>query len=216
MSADSDRPVSEKKPYTPPPPPPGKEVLVSVRGVDKIFTKGGETVYALNDINIDVYQAEYLSIMGPSGSGKSTLFNMIGALDKPSRGEISVGGVSLPKLASRELSYFRCKHIGYVFQSYNLIPWLTAMGNVMLPLTFLGTPEEEARARAKHVLELVGLGHRLVRVEHPPDEFSLPAPDTFLLVLSSCISAFVMSTNFLDVDLTFLYSITSSNLPLPM
>ena len=132
MSADSDRPVSDKKPYTPPPPPPGKEVLVSVRGVDKIFTKGGETVYALNDINIDVYQAEYLSIMGPSGSGKSTLFNMIGALDKPSRGEISVGGVSLPKLASRELSYFRCKHIGYVFQSYNLIPWLTALGNVML------------------------------------------------------------------------------------
>ena len=168
----SDEPSSkspEKKPYMPPPPPPGKEVLVSVRGVDKIFTKGGETVYALNDINIDVYQAEYLSIMGPSGSGKSTLFNMIGALDKPSRGEVSVGGVSLPQLASRELSYFRCKHIGYVFQSYNLIPWLTATGNVMLPMTFLGVPEDRAREHARELLESVGLAHRL---DHLPGECS--------------------------------------------
>ena len=165
----SEESKKEKKPYVPPPPPPGKEVLVSVRGVDKIFTKGGETVYALHDINLDIYRGEYVSIMGPSGSGKSTLFNMVGALDRPSAGEVSVGGVSLPTLASSNLSYFRCKHIGYVFQSYNLIPWLTAMGNVMLPLTFLGTPEEEAKARAKHVLELVGLGHRL---DHTPGECS--------------------------------------------
>ena len=158
-----------KKPYEPPPPPPGKEVLVSVRGVDKIFTKGGETVYALHNINLDIYRNEYVSIMGPSGSGKSTLFNMIGALDVPSAGQVSVGGVSLPSLKSSELSYFRCKHIGYVFQSYNLIPWLTAIGNVMLPLTFLGTPEEQARERAKHVLELVGLAHRL---DHTPGECS--------------------------------------------
>lgn len=159
----------ERKNYVPPPPPPGKDVLVKVRGVDKIFSKGGEEVYALDDINLDIYRGEYVSIMGPSGSGKSTLFNMIGALDKPSRGEVSVGGVSLPSLASGNLSYFRCKHIGYVFQSYNLIPWLTAMGNVMLPLTFLGVEEEKARERAKHVLETVGLGHRL---DHVPGECS--------------------------------------------
>ncbi|MBR1608704.1 MAG: ABC transporter ATP-binding protein [Kiritimatiellae bacterium] len=157
------------KPYEPPPPPPGKEVLVRVRGVDKVFTKGGETVYALDKINLDVYRAEYVSIMGPSGSGKSTLFNMIGALDVPTAGEISVGGVSLPSLASSQLSYFRCRHIGYVFQSYNLVPWLTATGNVMLPMTFLGVPEARARARAREMLELVGLPHRL---DHLPGECS--------------------------------------------
>ena len=130
--------MSEEKNYMPPPPPAGKEVLVSVRGVNKVFVKGDEKVYALRNINIDVYREEYLSIMGPSGSGKTTLFNMVGALDRPTDGEVKVGGVSLPKLSSRELSYFRCKHIGYVFQSYNLIPWLTGLGNVMLPMTFLG------------------------------------------------------------------------------
>ncbi|MGI5869822.1 MAG: ABC transporter ATP-binding protein [Kiritimatiellia bacterium] len=146
-----------------------KQVLVSVRGVDKVFTKGDEKVYALRDINLDVYQAEYLSIMGPSGSGKSTLFNMVGALDKPTAGQVTVGGVSLPTLGSRELSYFRCKHIGYVFQTYNLIPWLSALGNVMLPLTFLGKDDATAEKRAKHVLDIVGLGHRL---DHTPGECS--------------------------------------------
>lgn len=155
--------------YMPPPPPAGKKVLVLVRGVDKVFVKGDEKVYALSGINLDVYREEYLSIMGPSGSGKSTLFNMIGALDKPTAGEVSVGGVSLPKLRSRELSYFRCKHIGYVFQTYNLIPWLTGLGNVMLPLTFLGVSDSEAKKRATEVMEIVGLGHRL---EHTPGEMS--------------------------------------------
>ena len=158
-----------KKPYEPPPPPPGKSVLVSVRGVDKIFTKGGETVYALHNINLDIYRNEYVSIMGPSGSGKSTLFNMIGALDVPSAGQVSVGGVSLPSLKSNELSYFRCKHIGYVFQTYNLIPWLTARGNVMLPMTFLGVDDETANKRAVECLEMVGLAHRL---DHTPGECS--------------------------------------------
>ena len=136
--------------YMPPPPPAGKKVLVSVRGVDKVFVKGDEKVYALSGINLDVYREEYLSIMGPSGSGKSTLFNMIGALDKPTAGEVSVGGVSLPKLRSRELSYFRCKHIGYVFQTYNLIPWLTGLGNVMLPLTFHLLPTSRSLMLLKH------------------------------------------------------------------
>lgn len=160
----------EKKPiYMPPPPPEGKEVLLSVRGVDKIFSKGDEKVYALNNINVDVYREEYLSIMGPSGSGKTTLFNMVGALDKPSHGEVKVDGVSLPSLSSSELSYFRCKHIGYVFQAYNLIPWLTGLGNVMLPMTFLGVDDATAEKRAKEVLEMVGLGHRL---NHTPGEMS--------------------------------------------
>jgi putative ABC transport system ATP-binding protein len=148
---------------------PQQEVLVSVRGVNKVFAKGDEKVYALRDIDLDVYYNEYLSIMGPSGSGKTTLFNMMGALDKPTDGQVQVGGVALPKLSSLELSYFRCKHIGYVFQTYNLIPWLSAIGNVMLPLTFLGEPDAKARERATEVLELVGLGHRL---DHTPGECS--------------------------------------------
>ena len=146
-----------------------REILISVREVDKIYTKGDEKVYALSGVELDVFRQEYLSIMGPSGSGKTTLFNMIGALDKPSRGEVTVGGVSLPKLSSQELSYFRCKHIGYVFQTYNLIPWLTALGNVMLPLTFLGESESDATRRATNVLSYVGLDNRL---HHRPGELS--------------------------------------------
>jgi putative ABC transport system ATP-binding protein len=144
-------------------------VLVSIKDVDKIFHRGEEVVHALRGITLDIIQGEYLSIMGPSGSGKSTLFNVVGALDKPSNGEVLVGGISLPKLSSLELSYFRCKHIGYVFQSYNLIPQLTALGNVMMPLTFLGKDENEAKRRALETLDYVGLADR---VEHRPGELS--------------------------------------------
>jgi putative ABC transport system ATP-binding protein len=145
------------------------ETLISVKGVDKVFAKGGEEVYALRGVDLEVYNREYLSIMGPSGSGKTTLFNMIGALDRPTRGEVTVGGVSLPRLSSLELSYFRCRHIGYVFQTYNLIPWLSALGNVALPLTFLGRSDAEAERRASEVLSYVGLDHRL---HHKPGELS--------------------------------------------
>jgi putative ABC transport system ATP-binding protein len=147
----------------------GQNVIVSVRGVDKVYKSAHELVYALRGIDLDIFQGEYLSIMGPSGSGKSTLFNMIGALDRPSAGEITVGKVSLPKLGSGELAYFRCRHIGYVFQSYNLIQSLTALENVLLPLTFLGTPDAEAQARAEEVLRFVGLGDRMT---HTPGQLS--------------------------------------------
>ena len=145
------------------------EILISVKDLDKVYTKGDEKVYALHGINVEVYRDEHLSIMGPSGSGKTTLFNMVGALDKPTKGEVTVGGVSLPDLSSSELSYFRCKHIGYVFQSYNLIPWLSAMENVALPLIFLGTPESNAKRRSREVLEMVGLADRK---DHKPTELS--------------------------------------------
>lgn len=145
------------------------KVLVSVKGVDKIYTMGDEKIYALRGIDLDIFQGEYLSIMGPSGSGKSTLFNMMGALDRPSHGEVFVGDVSLPKLSPSKLSYFRCKHIGYVFQSYNLIQSLTALENVMLPLTFLGEDEREATRRATEVLKFVDLGDRIT---HRPLELS--------------------------------------------
>jgi len=146
-----------------------EKILVSTKNVCKTFSRGGEVVYALKNINLDIYKGEYLSIMGPSGSGKSTLFNMIGALDKPTSGEVIVGNVNLPSLSSLEQAFFRCQHLGYVFQSYNLIPSLTAIDNVSLPITFLGKSEDEVYERAKKVLEYVGLGNRL---DHRPDQLS--------------------------------------------
>ena len=146
-----------------------KEVLIEVRGLNKVFDLGKIKVHALRDMEMDIFRAEYLSIMGPSGSGKSTFFNMVGALDRPSSGTITVAGVSLNKLSSRELAYFRGKHIGYVFQQFNLLPAYNAIENVSMPLLFNGWKDREAHERAVQVLERVGLGHRLT---HRPDELS--------------------------------------------
>jgi putative ABC transport system ATP-binding protein len=107
--------------------------------------------------------------MGPSGSGKSTLFNMIGALDRPTSGTVKVAGVVLNRLTSRELAYFRGKHIGYIFQQFNLLPAYHAVANVAMPLIFNGWEQDRAEARARQILERVGLGERL---HHRPDELS--------------------------------------------
>jgi len=145
------------------------EVLIEVRGLNKVFDLGKIQVHALRDMEMDIFRGEYLSIMGPSGSGKSTFFNMIGALDVPTSGEISVAGVRLKELSSRELAYFRGKHIGYVFQQFNLLPAYNAIENVAMPLVFNGYDDKKAHERAVEVLEKVGLGNR---VTHRPDELS--------------------------------------------
>lgn len=145
------------------------EVLISVRGLRKEFDLGKVKVLALKDVDLDVYRGEYLSVMGPSGSGKSTLFNMIGALDTPSAGEVRVAGVDLSHLSARKLAHFRGNYIGYVFQAYNLLPAYDAVTNVCMPLLFAGKPHEDAVARAREVLTIVGLEHRLT---HRPDEMS--------------------------------------------
>ncbi|MBN8218129.1 MAG: ABC transporter ATP-binding protein [Spirochaetes bacterium] len=145
------------------------KILVHAENVCKSFRQGDQVIQALRGISLDIYRGEYLSIMGPSGSGKSTLFNMIGALDRPTAGEITIQGVAIPALASRELSYFRCRYIGYVFQSYNLIPSLSALENVSLPAIFLGLAPAEAQAAAMEALEYVGLGNRH---SHRPGELS--------------------------------------------
>ena len=145
------------------------ERLIVVRNVSKVFQLKRETVHALNDVNLDIFRGEYLSIMGPSGSGKSTLFNIIGALDRPSTGQVKIGPLDLTRLSSRQLAYVRSNYIGYVFQAYNLIPSLTALKNVPLPRMFTGASTEEADAAAKKCLESVGLLHRL---EHRPGELS--------------------------------------------
>ena len=145
------------------------DVLIHIRGLNKEFHLGGSTVHALRDVALDIYRGEYLSIMGPSGSGKSTLFNMIGGLERPTSGEVKVAELDLTKLSSRQLAYLRGNHIGYVFQAYYLLPAYSAVANVTMPLLFSGRSHEQAVARAKEVLERVGLGHRF---EHRPDELS--------------------------------------------
>ena len=145
------------------------ETLIEIRGVNKVFDLGKIKVHALRDMELDIFRGEYLSIMGPSGSGKSTLFNMIGALDKPTSGTIKVAGVTLNTLSSRELAYFRGTHIGYIFQQFNLLPAYNATDNVAMPLVFSGWTQERAEARAREILERVGLGHRMT---HRPDELS--------------------------------------------
>ncbi|MFA6134244.1 MAG: ABC transporter ATP-binding protein [Phycisphaerae bacterium] len=146
-----------------------RDVIIECRDVSKVYRMGGQDVYALHDMDLDIYRGEYLSVMGPSGSGKSTLFNMIGALDKPSSGTITIAGVNLTTQTSLQLAYFRNQHIGYIFQAFNLIPSLTALRNVMLPLLFSGMDNHAAEQRAKVVLGEVGLEHR---VHHRPDEVS--------------------------------------------
>jgi len=145
------------------------KTLISIRNLVKEFQLGKTTVRALKDVSLDIIEGEYLSIMGPSGSGKTTLFNMIGALDRPTAGEVRVADVDLTRLSSRQLAYFRGNNIGYVFQSYNLLPAYSAIHNVAMPLLFAGRDHHEADERAKEVLTRVGLGHRMT---HLPDELS--------------------------------------------
>jgi putative ABC transport system ATP-binding protein len=145
------------------------EVLVSCKDVKKTYVMGKEEVHALAGITIDINKGEYVSIMGPSGSGKSTFFNMIGGLDIPTSGTVTVEGYSLSDLKSTQLSWFRCHKIGFIFQSFNLVPTMTALENVAIARIFAGFSPAQAREDASKVLEKVGLGHRL---EHLPSQVS--------------------------------------------
>ncbi len=147
----------------------GTDVAVAVRDVTRVFQAGTESVHALRGISLDIFQGEYLSIMGPSGSGKSTLFNMIGGLDHPTSGRVEVLGVALTDLSHLLQARMRSLCIGYIFQSYNLIPTLNALGNVALPGLFAGKDKASAERRAAELLEKVGLGHRM---DHRPSELS--------------------------------------------
>jgi putative ABC transport system ATP-binding protein len=150
---------------------PVKSTRVIARAVDvtRRYTLGNETVYALNGISMDIFEGEYLSIMGPSGSGKSTFFNMIGALDIPTSGTIEFMGADLFALPEARQAWIRCHKIGYIFQTFNLIMVMSALKNVALPLILRGDEPEAANARAAEVLEMVGLSHRL---HHLPDQLS--------------------------------------------
>ena len=148
---------------------PANDIIVRTVNVQKVYRMGNEEVHALRGIDLEVYSAEYLSIMGPSGSGKSTFFNMVGGLDKPSTGKVYIDEVDIAQLDAQELAWLRCRKVGYIFQTFNLIPVMTAIENVTLPMTFAGLSSDEARDKGVELLRRVGLGDRL---QHRPVELS--------------------------------------------
>ena len=146
-----------------------KRTVVRTQGVKKIYKMGDIEVHALRGIDLEIYAGEYLSIMGPSGSGKSTFFNMVGGLDKPSVGKVYIDEVDVAQLDAYELAWLRCRKIGYIFQSFNLIPVMTALENVTLPMVFAGLTSDESRDKGMELLKKVGLGERH---SHKPFELS--------------------------------------------
>jgi putative ABC transport system ATP-binding protein len=143
--------------------------LIRLRGVEKTYTRGGETLRILGGLDLDVPRGAFEALMGPSGSGKSTLLNLIAGLDRPSGGTIEVDGKSIDKMSESELARWRADHVGFVFQSYNLLPVLTAVENVELPLLLTRVPASERRRRAQTALRVVGLEDRM---NHYPRQLS--------------------------------------------
>lgn len=142
-----------------------------IRSVDvkRVYQMGDSETHALRGVTLDIERGEYMSIMGPSGSGKSTYFNMIGGLDKPTSGKVYIDQVDIAQLDPRELAWLRCRKVGYIFQTFNLIQVMSCIENVMLPMAFAGLDADEARDKAMDILEKVGLGDRAL---HKPQEMS--------------------------------------------
>jgi len=148
---------------------PSRQTVVRTKAVEKVYVMGKVKVPALKGITVDIQAGEYVSIMGPSGSGKSTLFNMIGGLDKPTSGYVYIDEVDVAQLDAYELAWLRCRKIGYIFQTFNLIPVMSALENVTLPMTFAGLTTDESRDKGMNLLEKVGLQDRY---NHKPFELS--------------------------------------------
>ncbi len=135
--------------------------LVRVRGLNKTYQRGGEEIHVLQGLNLDVDAGEFVAFMGPSGSGKTTLLNLLGGLDLPSAGSITVAGDEITRMSARKLTAWRARHVGFVFQMYNLIPVLTAYQNVELPLLLTGLSTAERRKHVETALAVVGLADRM-------------------------------------------------------
>jgi putative ABC transport system ATP-binding protein len=143
--------------------------LVDVRNVHKVYRRDTQEVPVLDGLSLEIAEGDFVALMGPSGSGKTTLLNLIGGIDQPTSGEVTVKGDAIGHLKPRDLARWRSRHIGYIFQLYNLIPVLTALQNVELPLLLVKMSGKERLERAKHVLEIVGLGDR---IKHFPRQLS--------------------------------------------
>lgn len=145
------------------------DITVKTEQIVKEYRMGDNVVRALAGIDLEIERGEYISVMGPSGSGKTTLFNMIGALDKPTSGRVFIDGQDTSDLSESQIAWLRCHRIGYIFQTFNLLPVMTAQENVALPMIFAGLSESERNEKAAALLTSVGLGERL---DHKPEELS--------------------------------------------
>ncbi len=145
------------------------DMIIQLEDLTRHYEMGGVQIKALDGVDIEINRGEYISIVGPSGSGKTTLFNLVGGLDRPTRGKVYIDGVDISQLDAYELAWLRCRKIGYIFQTFNLIPVLTALENVSLPTVFAGVPRDEGLEKAHKLLTSVGLGER---VHHRPGELS--------------------------------------------
>ena len=143
--------------------------LISGKGVGKSYTRGGETLHVLDGLDLEIPEGSFQALMGPSGSGKSTLLHLLAGLDKPTKGTIEVGGQRIDRMSEGELARFRAENVGFVFQSFNLIPVLTALENVELPLLLTSLPAVERKRRAQTALRVVGLEDRM---GHLPKQLS--------------------------------------------
>jgi putative ABC transport system ATP-binding protein len=148
---------------------PAGALVIAIDGVTKEYQMGAETIHALRGVSVDIHRNEYLAIMGPSGSGKSTLMNMLGCLDTPTSGRYEFTGKNVAAMGDDELADIRNREIGFVFQTFNLLPRSDALRNVELPLIYAGMAPAERQVKARRVLEEVGLGHRM---HHKPAELS--------------------------------------------
>jgi putative ABC transport system ATP-binding protein len=146
-----------------------KKNIIRLEKIAREYTIGTEIIHALRSVTLDIFKNEYVALMGPSGSGKSTLMNVLGCLDTPSSGEYILNGTSVAQMLDNELAQVRNKEIGFVFQTFNLLPRLTALENVMLPLIYAGMPKHEREERGKKVMEQVNLADRM---SHKPNELS--------------------------------------------
>src|SRR5947209_3176416 len=147
----------------------GSSSLIQVRGLDKTYRRGGEEIHVLQGLNLDVDAGDFVAFMGPSGSGKTTLLNLLGGLDVPSAGSVIVSGDEITHMSARKLTAWRARHVGFVFQMYNLIPVLTAFQNVELPLLLTNLSKAERRRHVETALAVVGLGDRM---HHYPRQLS--------------------------------------------
>jgi len=143
--------------------------LIRARGLGKTYQRGGEEIHVLQGLNLDVDAGDFVAFMGPSGSGKTTLLNLLGGLDVPSAGSVTVGGDEITRMATRKLTAWRARHVGFVFQMYNLIPVLTAFQNVELPLLLTRLSKTDRRRHVETALTVVGLGDRM---HHYPRQLS--------------------------------------------
>ena len=145
------------------------ETIIRIENLKKVYRMGQEKVYALNGINLEIKEGEICCLFGTSGSGKSTLLNLVAGLEKPTRGSIFVKNIQVDKLSEKQLAKFRQQYVGFIFQSYNLLPNLTALENVTLPLVFKGYSKKVREKAAIQMLKAVGLGNRL---HHKPNQMS--------------------------------------------